>query len=662
MSSHTVETDTTHQGDPYPNQEKEFPMNGNNESTLGSRPLRELYDALASGALDRREFMRRVGALGVASGFAGMLAGRAGAQTPDASPGATPEASPIAIEGVRPEVGTEGQERGAGGLLRVVIWQAPSSAAPHSALSDKDYLAAAPVIEPILHYLPDGSLIPNLVEEVPSVENGLLSEDLLTADFVFLEGLLWSDGEPVTADDLVFTWEWVMTPSNAANSAGVWEVIESIEAVDERTARVTFKRPSVIWFEPFSGNYDGNLYPAHVFGNDPANKNEAFLSAPIGTGPYVMETFTPNDAATYVVNENYREPNKPFFSRIQLKGGGDAAAAARAVLQTGDFDYAWNLQVEPAVLEEMEGTSELGQVYGAGGTTVESINFNFSDPRREVDGQRSHKDTEHPIFSDLAVRQALNVAVPRQLIADELYGDDDRPTSNVLAGLELFESPNTSWTYDLDEANRILDEAGWVRENGGVRSKDGVELAFDYWTSITPVRQQTQAVVKQEFEKIGARVEINSVDAGIFFSAEAGNDQNFYHMFWDMDMWTNGPYSPIPISWMNRWYAGPDGSNLAQEENGWQLDNTQRYQNPAYDALYEELLQVTDTEQAIDMLIQLNDMLIADVVEIPIVNRSVGSYALNNRIRNENIATGPSFVLPFWNIANWNMNVGFEPL
>jgi peptide/nickel transport system substrate-binding protein len=129
-----------------------------------------------------------------------------------------------------------------------------------------------------------------------------------------------------------------------------------------------------------------------------------------------------------------------------------------------------------------------------------------------------------------------------------------------------------------------------------------------------------------------------------------------------MDMWTNGPYSPIPISWMNRWYAGPDGSNIAQAENDWQLDNTQRYQNPEYDALYEELLQATDTEQAIDMLIQLNDMLIADVVEIPIVNRSVGSYALNNRIRNENLANGPSFVLPFWNIANWNLNEGYEPL
>ncbi len=153
--------------------------------------LSGIYRDLVSGALDRRSFLARAAALGVAPGFAGMIAHRAGAQSAESSP-------VVAQAGKRPDFGTDGQERGAGGVLRVIIWQAPTSAAPHSALSDKDYLAAAPVVEPILHYLPDGSLVPNLVEHVPSVENGLLSDDLLTAELVFLEGLLWSDGEPVT--------------------------------------------------------------------------------------------------------------------------------------------------------------------------------------------------------------------------------------------------------------------------------------------------------------------------------------------------------------------------------------------------------------------------------------------------------------------------------
>src|SRR5699024_7441274 len=261
-----------------------------------------LYDRLTTGDIDRRAFLAAAGALGVSSAVTTLLAltGSAAAAgqplrngfaiaaqaSPQASPGATPEV----LLGERPEAGTDDQERGAGGTLKLIIWQAPTLAAPHSALSNKDYIAAAPVIEPIMQYLPDGSLVPNLIDEVPTVENGLLAADLSSATIVLSEGLLWSDGEPVTSDDLVFTWKWVMEPSNAATSSEVWQKIDTIEAVDERTAKVTFTKPSVTWFEPFAGGFDGNLYPAHVFDNDPTNKNDDFLNAPIGTGPYVLES------------------------------------------------------------------------------------------------------------------------------------------------------------------------------------------------------------------------------------------------------------------------------------------------------------------------------------------------------------------------------------
>lgn len=610
--------------------------------------FRDLVLNYRAGQLNRRAFLAAAAAMGALPSIANLVA----AQTPEAESVA---GSP------RPDYGTESQERGEDGTLRVIIWQAPTGAAPHSALSDKDYLAAAPVIEPLIHYAADGSLVPNLIEAVPSVEAGTRAEDASWCEMTLLEGLLWSDGTPVTSDDIIFTWQWVTNPSNSASKAEIWASITNIEAVDDRTVHVEFAQPSVTWFEPFAGNYDGNLYPAHVFGNDPNNKNEDFVTNPIGTGPFVMESFVANDSAVYVANPNYREPNKPAFARLELKGGGDPTAAARSVLQTAEMDYAWNVQVEPAVLEQMIGDGSNGGVFAAGGTTVEGLNFNFSDPNIEVDGQRSHKDTPHPIFSDPAVRQALNLAVPRQLIADELYADGEEPTSNVLAGLDLFDSPNTSWEYNLEAANKILDDAGWALD-GDVRVKDGVALSFLLMTSTTSVRQKTQSIVQESFSQIGVKIEIDAVDAAIFFDATAGNDQNFYHMYWDMDLWTNGPYSPIPITWMNRWYAGPDGENIAQAENDWQRDNTQRYNSPEYDAMYEALLGETDQDAAIEQLIALNDHLIADVVQIPIVNRSVGTYALSNRIRNENLANGPSFVLPFWNLANWNLNDGVSPI
>jgi peptide/nickel transport system substrate-binding protein len=105
---------------------------------------------------------------------------------------------------------------------------------------------------------------------------------------------------------------------------------------------------------------------------------------------------------------------------------------------------------------------------------------------------------------------------------------------------------------------------------------------------------------------------------------------------------------------MLHWYAGPNGENIAQKENGWAKNNTQRYNNPDYDALYEQLEKTLDAQEAARLLIQMNDLLIADVVSIPIVQRAFSTYALSNKVRNENLANGPSFVLPLWNIANWN--------
>jgi len=636
-------------------------------------PLAQLYAAFTEGAVSRRAFVRRATAMGVSAATATFLA-NAGAQaasgqpsrngfaftaqnaTPDTSPEASPAASPVAgTSSGAPDFGTAKQTRGAGDELRLIIWQAPTVAAPHNALSDKDYLAAAPVVEPVLHYLPDGSLIPNLVEQVPTVENGLLAEDLTSATFIFLKDLLWSDGTPVTANDLIFTWKWVTTASNSATVFAIWDEIAGIQAKDDRTAIVTFKKASATWFEPFAGNYNGNLYPAHAFNNDPANKNEAFLLAPIGTGPYVVTEFKANDSARYAINEHYRDPNKPYFTSIYLKGGGDPASAGRAVLQTGEFDYAWNLQVEPEIITEMATGSKYGKVFSEPGTTVEMLNFNFSDPRKEVDGQRSQKDTPHPLFSQPEVRKALNLAVNRELIAKQLYNpQSEHPTANILTGLESFTSPNTTWSFDLDAANKALDDAGWTKDSSGKRSKDGVKLAFDYWTSITPVRQKEQAIVKADWEKLGASIELGQVDGSIFFGGDPANEQSFYHMYWDLDMWTNGPYSPLPVSWMLHWYAGPNGENIAQKENGWAKNNTQRYNNPDYDALYEQLEKTLDAQEAARLLIQMNDLLIADVVSIPIVQRAFSTYALSNKVRNENLANGPSFVLPLWNIANWN--------
>ncbi len=614
-------------------------------------PISDLVRQLRSGDITRRQFMQTATALGAGTAAAATMANGVIAQD------ASPAASPVAAEAAQaPAFGTENQERGAGGELRIIQAQAPTVLAAHSATGSKDAYAGGLVLEPLLGYLQDGSLQPILAASVPSPEDGSVSEDLTQVTFTLKEGVLWSDGEPFTANDVIFTWQWVTNPDNASVNTDTWGIIESIEAPDDHTAVITFTGPQVAWFDTFTGGDWGVIYPAHAFGNDPANRNDEFLSFPIGTGPFKVETFAPNDAATFSMNENYREPNKPFFSAVNFKGGGDEVSAGRAVVQTGDFDFAWNVQAEPEILQQLRDSGEQGTILQKVDTTVEAFYLNFSDPNTEVDGERSHKDTPHPFFTDKAVRDALNVAINRELISEQFYGDGELAESNILAGNPFFDSPNTSWSFDLEEAARILEEAGWTLD-GDVRKKDDVELSLVYATPINSVRQKTQQVVKVDLESIGFKVELAQIDPGIFFDGSAGNDQSLQHFYWDIATISSGPPSSIPVSYVNKWYAGPDGENISQASNEWTGTNIQRWQSPEFDAIYEQLLGATTMEEAQELLIAINDLVIGEVVNIPIVLRPFFN-AVSNRLREENIGNENGFSSPYWNIANWNLAEG----
>jgi peptide/nickel transport system substrate-binding protein len=625
-----------------------------------AKPLAYLVGQLTSGEISRRDFLQRAAALGVSSSVALFCANGALASPGSrngfaiyAGQSATPEASPAVA--VRPDAGTENQQRGQGEELKLLQWQAPTHLLAHRASGTKDFLPADIICEPLMRYMPDGSLGANLITEVPSVENDMLAEDLTTVTFHLLDGILWNDGEPFTAKDVQFTWRWITDPDNSAITATYWETISNVEVQDDLTAVVTYATPSAAWFDPFTGGNNGHIIPSHVWEDDPTKQDvtDAFMMNPVGTGPYKVERFAANDQGTFVINDNYREPNKPYFSSVLIKGGGDAASAARAVLQTGEYDFAWNLQIEPDVAEGLVSDDGPGTLVVSRGTTVERLHFNFSDPNKEVDGQRSEMNTPHPFFTDKAVREAVSVAIPREQISKELYIAGQPPTSNVLAGIELFESPNTSWEYDPEKAAKILDDAGWVMD-GDVRAKDGVELAMTSATTVNAVRQKTQAVVKQSLEQLGFKVQLEQVEAGIFFDSAPGNEQNIRHFYWDMEEHAVNATSSVPLAIMAAWYSGEDRHNVSQKSNNWSGENIQRYINDDYDALYEKLLVATTLEEAGELLIQLNDMVIEDYAVIPMVNRSADTYAISKTLRAENVAIGVGLEFDYWNIANWN--------
>jgi peptide/nickel transport system substrate-binding protein len=610
-------------------------------------PLWSTYQDLKSGRITRREFIARATALGVALPVTLFVLNSAKLETVAAQDSNTLPAG-------RPSVGTEGQTRGAGGELKMLQWQAASLAFLHRAQGTKDQLSSSLVSEPLLSYAPDGTLIPTLATEVPTLENGGLSEDLKTITINLLEGVLWSDGEPFTADDVVFTWQWIMEPSNSAVTQTTWGVIDSVEAVTPTQVKFTMKESSLAWFVPIAGSYYGSIIPKHAWdGKDAATVNTEFLTNPIGTGPYKIDSFKENDQIIYSINENYREPNKPYFATVNLKGGGEASSAAQAVLQTGDWHFAWNMQVEPDILRQLEESGGKGTVIAAPPTNTERVMFNFSDPRTEVDGERSNLNAPHPFLTDVKVREAFSLATDRESIANQFYlgGDQEPPGRNFLTALAGMDSPNTSWEFDLEKAKATLEEAGWVLD-GDVRTKDGMELSVSYFTSINSVRQKTQAVNKKNWEDAGIKVQLGQVTSDVFFSSAPGNDQTYAHNYRDIQMFTSGPVSPYPLTHMQDYYAGPDNVNVAQKSNEWSGTNNQRYINPDYDALYEQAQTATDMEAAADIFIQMNDILINDFVLIPVVSRAAEKEAISNQLVADNIAVS-GWEPAYWNIANW---------
>lgn len=610
-------------------------------------PFWSIYQDLKHGRITRREFIARATALGVGLPITLFVLNSMKFET-TAAQDADSSASG------RPSVGTEGQTRGAGGELKILQWQAASIAFSHKGTGTKDWNASSLVLEPLMLYAPDGTLLANLITEVPTKENGGVSDDLTTVTVNLLEGLLWSDGEPVTAEDIVFTWEWITNPDNASTSASVWEPIEKIEATSETQAVITFKEPSVSWFVPITGTSYGAIIPKHILGgDDAAAAAEAFLTMPIGTGPYKVDSFKENDQVVYSVNENYREPNKPYFATVNLKGGGDASSSAQAVLQTGDWHYAWNLQVEPQILKQLEESGGKGKLVISPPSSLERINFNFSDPNKEVDGERSSLKAPHPFLTDVKVREAFSLATDRESIANQFYlgGELEPASSNYLVGIGTMDSPNTSWEFDVEKAKAVLEEAGWVLD-GNVRKKDGMELSVSYYTSINSVRQKTQAVNKKNWEAAGIKVQLGQVTADVFFSSAPGNDQTFYHNYRDMDMFTDNPTSTIPLGYMLSYYAGPDNSNVSQKANDWSGGNQARYVSAEYDALYEQAIASTDAEEVAELCIQMNDHLIENFVLIPLVGRAGVKDAASNMLLMDNIAPN-GWETSFWNIANW---------
>ena len=398
---------------------------------MDEKQLRSLIARVKAGLLSRRQFIQSMVGLGLTAPMAAQMLAYSG------------------VAHAQPKSSYKPTRRGGGGALKCLWWQGATLLNPHFAVGTKDQEGSRIFYEPLAAWDHDGNLIPMLAAEAPTLQNGGLARDGMSVTWKLKKNVQWHDGKPFTSDDVVFNWEYNADPATASVWIGSYKDVK-VEKLDSHAVKVIFPKPTPYWADAFVGSR-GMIIPKHLF--DPyrgARSREAPNNLkPVGTGAYKFVDFKPGDMVRGAINTAYHEPNRPYFDTIEMKGGGDAVSAARAVLQTGEFDYAWNMQVEDEILLRMEDSGKGRAVITPGGN-IEHIGVNTTDPLTEVDGERSSLKTRHPTLSDPAVRRALAMLIDRGSVEKHIYGRTGIATANFLNNPERFRSKSTKWEFNIE--------------------------------------------------------------------------------------------------------------------------------------------------------------------------------------------------------------------
>ena len=558
-------------------------------------------------------------------------------EPPTAEPSPTP-----------PQTETPAEEK----VLTILYWQAPTLPGPYLSSGTKDTDAGAVTLEPLAKYDPEGNLVPALAAQIPTLENGGVSQDSLSITWNLKEGLKWSDGSDMTAEDVVFTWRYCVDEDTGCTSESSFDGVASVEAINHTTVKIAFDAPTPYPYQAFVGA--GTPIISRTQFADcvgaAATTCEAQNTAPLGTGPYRIIDFKTNEEAVYERNPFFRGAT-PYFDRVVLKGGGEAIAAAETVMERGEADYAWNLQVEPEALAGMEAAG-LGKVVVAYASLVERIIVNQTNPDQALGDDRSEYldgKNPHPFLTYTPIPQAMSMAIDRGLISEQLYGFSGEPTCNLITGPPKYVSTanDACLTQDIAGANKLLDDSGVFDTDGdGIREYNGVPLRLTYQTSVNAVRQDTQAMIRDWWRQIGIETELVQHDASLFFGGDpvADKEASLRRFFADAQMYTNGPgIDP------QQYLSGALCEHIQTRDNNWAFDNSARSCDPEYDELFAQLEQTRIGPEREALVKRLHDIYVQNYFEIPLVERGFVSAHLDT-LKGVRINGWDS---ELWNIAEW---------
>ena len=521
---------------------------------------------------------------------------------------------------------------------------------PYLSSGYKDRDAAAVTLEPLAAYDPDGNIVPRLAAEVPTAENGGISQDGLTVTWQLRDDLKWSDGSPLTAEDVAFTWRYCTAEGSGCREQDAFAVFASVKAVGTQQVVMTLEERAG---NPLLVGTGHPIISAAQFADcigPAALACDEQNFAPLGSGPYRITEFVPNERAVYERNPHYRGESA-YFDRVLLRGGGDAESAARAVLVDGKADYAWNTQAPHSTLAEMEAAG-FGAVITAFSSNVERIILNQTNPDPALGDDRSEYldgRNPHPFLAFTPIRQAMSMSIDRQRIVDDFYGAAGAPACNLVVAPGRFVSDANDGcvAQDVEAANNLLDENGVIDTDGdGVREYNSRPLRITFQTSENAVREGTFSLIQGWWREIGIETELITHDAGIFFGGDPEEypEQSLRRFFTDVQMYTTGP-DIDPQTYLSSYRC----DHVMSRENNWAEDNVARMCDNVYDSLYDTLAGADSESERVSILKSLNDHVVQQAYVIPLVNRggvSTKAHTLAGVRTN-------GWDSELWNIGEW---------
>jgi len=497
------------------------------------------------------------------------------------------------------------------------------------------------VHKPFAEYLIDvnekGEYFPVLAAEVPSVENGGVSEDGLTITYKLKKGIQWSDGQPCTSADIKFTWEAIVNPKNLVKSRSGYELIESVETPDDYTAVVKYKE----YYAPYLTRF-APVLPKHIL-DKLDNMNDApYNRMPVGTGPFRVTEWVSGDHITMEKNPYYREADKVKIDKLFFKII-PSREVGIAQIQAGDVDGVWDL-IE-AQIPMMEKNPEISLCL-SNALVSERLIMNHSTPLAPNNG---NPDYPHPILADLRVRQAIQYGIDKNTIIDKLLYGKARPgTTEIPDGWA--NNPDVKPTeYNPEKAKQLLEAAGWKPGADGIREKDGTRLRLKITTTTgNKLREMVEQVLVAQLKDVGIEFYIENVPSSVLFGSWS-NDADRKKGRYDILMYTTGPGIDPHQQYEGYFHS----KNIPTEANGGSGYNYTRHRDAELDKWLDLAGKAPSLEKRAEAYRKAQAR-VAEIVPHIYLYRRVNVHAFRNNVKGW-IPNGYGIidVVATWNVADW---------